>query len=293
MPVLFRTAGAWGPGQGADLTPAQVDGNFWDHEQRIDALESNPPVAVNIVSFEVNGTELIIHLSDSTEMGPIELPVLTFRFMGEYAAAMMYAALDTFTKAGQGLFYVLVDHTSASTFDPDALGPAVTAGSFVINRAYIIQTIGSTDFTLIGAASNTVGLEFTATGVGSGTGTAAQRLYHLLLGVESISGGAYTASVPTEGGTVTTAAGELRRLLRPAAPLNAVKIVLPPAPSDGQIFELMTRQVITAVSVVFDPDDSPADPDDSPSGTSPFMLTPNMGASWMYSEDDTTWTRRY
>ncbi len=48
----------------------------------------------------------------------------------------------------------------------------VSAGSFVINRKYVIRTIGSTNFTTIGAASNEVGLLFTATGAGTGTGTA-------------------------------------------------------------------------------------------------------------------------
>lgn len=47
-----------------------------------------------------------------------------------------------------------------------------TAGSFEINQQYVIDTIGTTDFTLIGAASNTPGLAFIATGIGSGTGTA-------------------------------------------------------------------------------------------------------------------------
>jgi len=49
---------------------------------------------------------------------------------------------------------------------------SVTAGSFTVGQAYTIQSIGSTNFTLIGAASNTIGLAFVATGVGSGTGTA-------------------------------------------------------------------------------------------------------------------------
>lgn len=48
----------------------------------------------------------------------------------------------------------------------------VTAGSFVVSTQYTILTVGTTNFTLIGAASNTVGVVFTATGVGSGTGTA-------------------------------------------------------------------------------------------------------------------------
>lgn len=48
----------------------------------------------------------------------------------------------------------------------------VTAGSFVAAKEYAIASIGTTDFTLIGASANTVGVRFTATGVGSGTGKA-------------------------------------------------------------------------------------------------------------------------
>ena len=47
-----------------------------------------------------------------------------------------------------------------------------TAGAFVVGKTYTIVSVGSTNFTLIGAASNTVGVVFTATGVGTGTGTA-------------------------------------------------------------------------------------------------------------------------
>jgi len=49
---------------------------------------------------------------------------------------------------------------------------SITAGSFVSGTEYTITTVGTTDFTLIGAASSTVGLRFTSTGVGTGTGTA-------------------------------------------------------------------------------------------------------------------------
>ena len=48
----------------------------------------------------------------------------------------------------------------------------IPAGNFVTGSTYTIVTIGDTNFTLIGAASNTVGLSFTASGGGSGTGTA-------------------------------------------------------------------------------------------------------------------------
>lgn len=52
----------------------------------------------------------------------------------------------------------------------------ITAGSFVTGTVYRIVTVGTTDFTAIGAASNTVGVVFTASGTGSGNGTATDGL---------------------------------------------------------------------------------------------------------------------
>ena len=49
---------------------------------------------------------------------------------------------------------------------------ATTAGSFVVGKYYTILTVGTTDYTTIGASANTVGVIFAATGVGTGTGTA-------------------------------------------------------------------------------------------------------------------------
>lgn len=48
----------------------------------------------------------------------------------------------------------------------------VTAGNFIVGQEYKIASIGTTDYTSIGAASNTVGLFFTSTGSGSGSGQA-------------------------------------------------------------------------------------------------------------------------
>jgi len=47
----------------------------------------------------------------------------------------------------------------------------VTVGNLVIGASYTIVSAGTTSFTSIGAANNTVGTVFTATGVGAGTGT--------------------------------------------------------------------------------------------------------------------------
>lgn len=64
----------------------------------------------------------------------------------------------------------------SNNYSDDALiqiqGYLVTAGAFVVARQYKIVSVGTTDFTLIGATANTVGLYFVATGVGIGTGTA-------------------------------------------------------------------------------------------------------------------------
>jgi len=50
----------------------------------------------------------------------------------------------------------------------------VVAGAFAIGTTYEIMSVGTTDFMLIGATANTVGLTFTATGAGAGTGTASE-----------------------------------------------------------------------------------------------------------------------
>jgi len=52
---------------------------------------------------------------------------------------------------------------------------ATAAGAFIPGFTYKITSLGTTDFTLIGAVSNTLGLSFSATGVGAGTGTATRQ----------------------------------------------------------------------------------------------------------------------
>jgi len=63
----------------------------------------------------------------------------------------------------------LVNNAASISYDA---GASISAGNFTIGETYLITSLGSTNFQSIGAVSNTVGLYFTATGVGSGTGTA-------------------------------------------------------------------------------------------------------------------------
>lgn len=69
------------------------------------------------------------------------------------------------------------------------------AGTFVIGKVYEIVVVGTTDFTLIGAASNTVGVQFTATGVGTGDGTAKS--------IASIGNGTIAGTYFRNGATTT------------------------------------------------------------------------------------------
>jgi len=68
-------------------------------------------------------------------------------------------------RATGNIRYIGFDHSPTTT---------VNAGSFVTGDYYQIRSVGTTDFTLVGAASNTVGLRFEATGAGTGTGVATQ-----------------------------------------------------------------------------------------------------------------------
>lgn len=65
-----------------------------------------------------------------------------------------------------------VFQAAANTCDETINLAATNAGSFISGKTYTIKTVGTTDFTAIGASANTVGVTFTATGVGSGTGAA-------------------------------------------------------------------------------------------------------------------------
>jgi hypothetical protein len=53
---------------------------------------------------------------------------------------------------------------------------AVTSSKFILGKTYTIASIGTTNFTLIGASRNEVGLKFVATATGLGTGTVTEYL---------------------------------------------------------------------------------------------------------------------
>jgi hypothetical protein len=76
------------------------------------------------------------------------------------------------SKADTDAEYVAPIATTGVSIDSLDSAYNINAGSFVNGKSYTIRTVGSTNFMAIGAVANTIGVLFTATGAGSGTGVA-------------------------------------------------------------------------------------------------------------------------
>jgi hypothetical protein len=125
MPVVFRTDDTtkWGSGQGRVLHPTEVDQNFWELLQRIEALETSPPVPVSISSISYDAGTITINLNDGSHYGPFTIPTTMPRWRGEWFNATSYQYFDLVSVLRTGVFLVLKDHTSPAlpaTFDPNA-----------------------------------------------------------------------------------------------------------------------------------------------------------------------------
>ena len=95
----------------------------------------------------------------------VELFYHTFTVKGRGpSAGLTQKFRDNFT---DGVFH----YTKDITWD-GVTNVSVAATAIVTGESYQIQTLGSTDFTLIGAPHNVVGYCFTATAAGTGNGTA-------------------------------------------------------------------------------------------------------------------------
>ena len=146
--------------------------------------------------------------------------------------------------------------TSSAGFsvnDPVVFSTKTNAGNFAVGKTYIITSIGTTDFVSVGAASNTVGLSFVATGAGSGTGTANS--------TEIISGGAiaadtvyYVASKPT-GTTFTISATRGGSIIQLATATGSTTVTIQTTPLfvsvNGILLEDNTYAVIGSTLNVY------------------------------------------
>jgi len=119
MPLIYRNAGAWGPGKAARLTSLEADGNIHDLDGRVRSLEENPPEAVGIDHFGVSGNALTVHLTDGSIQGPFTLPSAQWRWAGEWQPLTAYYVLDLVAQGGS-IYLVQHNHISDAIFAPDA-----------------------------------------------------------------------------------------------------------------------------------------------------------------------------
>jgi hypothetical protein len=118
MTVTYRTSGAWGSGKGTNLTPAEVDGNFWDHEGRIVTLEGGLPAPNEIADISVDANGMITFtMDDATAFGPYQIPIAAFGWRGDWLASTAYNLYDIVHVAGAGVYIVLKEHTSPATWN--------------------------------------------------------------------------------------------------------------------------------------------------------------------------------
>jgi len=77
--IVYKNNGAWGTGKGSPLTSLEADGNTWDHEERIEELETNPTLPTSIANITVVGSQMSVVLTDATVLGPYTIPRVPFQ----------------------------------------------------------------------------------------------------------------------------------------------------------------------------------------------------------------------
>jgi hypothetical protein len=92
--------------------------------------------------------------------------------MADFRGPISFSAQDDIAASFNGVRGVYLDpQNNWQPADATPVYKIVTAPNIVAGTRCTILSVGTTNFTAIGAASNTVGLTFTATGPGTGTGT--------------------------------------------------------------------------------------------------------------------------
>src|SRR5262245_39009295 len=126
MTIVYVTTGAWGAGTGTPNSAAQVDGNFYDLDQRVVALNADLAEGKRIDSVTYTSSSMTFHFTDGTSQ-VIPLPVATFQNAGEWQNSTPYTTNSLVTVKGLGVYQVLQNHTTPAP--PAPFDPAATDGS--------------------------------------------------------------------------------------------------------------------------------------------------------------------
>lgn len=116
--IVYRTDDPvkWGPGKGSNLSPTEIDNNFWEIVQEFASLVSNAAISIDEITDNGDGT-LSIKLTDNSIQGPFAIPATAFKWRGTWLPSTTYFRNDLVT-TNTGLFLVLTDHVSGTSFAP-------------------------------------------------------------------------------------------------------------------------------------------------------------------------------
>jgi hypothetical protein len=119
MALVFVTTNLakWGVGTGTLHPAAVADNNFWELDVRVTELEENPLQPVSIANIVLDGNSLSVVLTNAAVQGPFEIPVATFRFVGEWEPLTQYFVNDVVRDTRTGLYLVRLEHVSEAEFD--------------------------------------------------------------------------------------------------------------------------------------------------------------------------------
>lgn len=126
MTIVYVTTGAWGTGSGTPNTAAQVDGNFYDVDQRIVGLVADMAEGKRIDSITYTSNSMTVHYTDGTSQ-TIPLPIAVITYVGQWTNSTPYFRGQMISVRGLGMYQVLVDHTTPPS--PAIFDPNVTDGS--------------------------------------------------------------------------------------------------------------------------------------------------------------------
>src|SRR5262245_13031771 len=134
MTIVYVTTGAWGTGTGTPNSAAQVDGNFYDVDQRIVALDADLAEGKRIDTVTYTTNSMTFHFTDGSSQ-VIPLPVATLNYVGDCVNSTPYVRGNLFT-SGNGFFQVLEDHTTPAY--PAPFNPNADDGSTDHNPLYAL-----------------------------------------------------------------------------------------------------------------------------------------------------------
>jgi hypothetical protein len=123
MTIVYVTTGPWGAGTATPNSAAQVDGNFYDVDQRIVDMVGDLAEGKRIDTVTYTDTTMTFHFTDGTSQ-VIPLPVATLEYIGGWMNDFPYQR-GHMVSAGNGFYQVLQNHTTPAApapFDPNAVG---------------------------------------------------------------------------------------------------------------------------------------------------------------------------